>query len=118
MKSWISTRLVKCTDVVVAVGGVVLCSCFLFPVSEACSIAVGGIGDCTHSENNNDWCKKHPQAQGTCNDVYPVLSHLPGNVMDHLYGPDQNVCLLNNCKSEVKPVVEPVCNIVREGGPQ
>jgi hypothetical protein len=40
MKSWISTSLVKCTDVVVAVGGVVLCSCFLFPVSEASSIAV------------------------------------------------------------------------------
>ena len=112
MKSWISTSLVKCADVVVAVGGVVLCSCFLFPVSEASSIAVGGVGDCTHSERNPENCKKHPQAQGSCVDSYGVLSHLTGNRKDHAYGPDENVCGLNNCQSELKPGIVALCNEV------
>lgn len=112
MKSWISTSLVKCTDVVVAVGGVVLCSCFLFPVSEASSIAVGGMGECTHSELNPEKCKKHPHAQATCVGSYGVLSHLTGNTKDHAYGPDESVCGSNNCKCDVKPGIVPLCKKV------
>jgi hypothetical protein len=111
MKSWISTSLVKCTDVVVAVGGVVLCSCFLFPVSEACSIAVGGtISDCTHSEHAAEKCKKHPDTEGSCVDEYLILKHLTGNLKDHAYGSDEDVCKANNCKSDVKPRVVSFCN--------
>ncbi|MFN7874369.1 MAG: hypothetical protein ACK5PB_03565 [Pirellula sp.] len=119
MKSWISTSLVKCTDVVVAVGGVVLCSCFLFPVSEACSIAVGGIDDCTHSESSSTGCPKHPDAGPgqVCVDRYVVLSHLSGNTPDNAYGADDNVCLGNSCKSLVRKKSVP-CTIPGPGGPE
>jgi hypothetical protein len=100
MKGFLATWAITCVTVFAILHAEIVPNAVTFASAETVG---GSTPNCTHSERYHDqYCEKHPEAEGDCAERYSRYEYLTGNVKDEYFEMESG-CLSNNCKSQMVP---------------